>query len=80
MATKNKSTKVLRGDSPMLFIYSTQRASTDADVNTSMLFSVSQWLKCRPDGTIVAKLKYRPDGISLKNLRYRQDGTVAAKL
>ena len=40
MATKNKSTKVLRGDSPMLFIYSIQRASTDADVNTSMLFSV----------------------------------------
>ena len=26
----------------------------------------TQWLKCRPDGTIVAKLKYRPDGISLK--------------
>jgi len=24
----------------------------------------TQWLKCRPDGTIVAKLKYRPDGIS----------------
>ena len=42
--------------------------------------SVTQWLKCRPDGTIVAKLKYRPDGISLKNLQYRQDGTVAAKL
>jgi len=41
---------------------------------------VTQWLKCRPDGTIAAKLKYRPDGISLKNLQYRQDGTVAAKL
>jgi len=26
----------------------------------------TQWLKCRPDSTIVAKLKYRPDGISLK--------------
>ena len=29
-------------------------------------FFIMQWLKCRPDGTIVAKLKYRPDGISLK--------------
>jgi len=26
----------------------------------------TQWLKCHPDGIIVAKLKYRPDGISLK--------------
>ena len=43
-------------------------------------FKLSQWLKCRPDGTIAAKLKYHPDGISLKNLQYRQDGTVAAKL
>ena len=43
-------------------------------------FTETQWLKCRPDGTIAAKLKYRPDGISLKNLQYRQDGTVAAKL
>jgi len=45
-----------------------------------LTFLASQWLKCRPDGTIAAKLKYRPDGISLKNLQYRQDGTVAAKL
>jgi len=43
-------------------------------------FKKTQWLKCRPDGTIAAKLKYRPDGISLKNLQCRQDGTVAAKL
>jgi len=48
--------------------------------NNHGLFCNTQWLKCRPDGTIAAKLKYHPDGISLKNLQYRQDGTVAAKL
>ena len=45
-----------------------------------IIIIITQWLKCRPDSTIAAKLKYRPDGISLKNLQYRQDGTVAAKL
>ena len=32
----------------------------------AFVFKLTQWLKCRPDGTIVAKLKYRPVGISLK--------------
>ena len=33
---------------------------------TVCMYVFTQWLKCRPDGTIVAKLNYRPDGISLK--------------
>ena len=52
----------------------------DAVLKREKRYLKTQWLKCRPDGTIAAKLKYRPDGISLKNLQYRQDGTVAAKL